>query len=529
MIKRNHLLWFLWTLLSVVGITVIMGFVFFGGPRHLLLIGKTTAAHGQIELACESCHTTGLVDNLTKSPKKLAAAMTKACGTCHLEELSAANDSHPTKKFRGAKKAKTRAQLNAFYCQTCHAEHLPEITRPMAVSLPQDLCVACHSKIGEERESHVGLEFTTCASAGCHNYHDNSALYEAFLVKHGHGEDFLPHAIQEFAAVSRSPSIIRTALAKEDPVFALETYLNEKQIKTDDESDEPLNAETKAKLASQAQEMLDLVLYAKDVIAPAKYLDENAVHAWETSAHAASGLNCASCHAPELKDSIDLVALEENWTEKPGLQVCSDCHQDQATTFTQGKHGMRLHPELAAPRVVEADGPMSVAATFFKDAPLGPITVGESARKVLMKPDAHDMEIGSCNTCHKPHDVNLEVASVEACTTCHNDDHTQNYFNSTHFELWKLELAGEGVPGSGVTCADCHMPKVEAKEGFFTSHNQNDFLRPNEKMIRPVCMSCHGLGFSIDALADPKLVESNFNGRPSKHIESIDWALKREE
>lgn len=523
MINRNHMLWVLWIILSLMGIMIITGVIFVGGPRHLLLIGKTTAAHGQIELACESCHTTGLIDNLTKSPKKLAAEMTKACGTCHLEELSAANDSHPTKKFRGAKKAKTRAQLNAFYCQTCHAEHVPEITRPMAVSLPQDLCVACHAKIGEERESHANLEFTTCASAGCHNYHDNTALYEAFLVKHGHGEDFLPDAIQEFAAISRTPPIIRTALEDNDPITALETYLNDRDVQNEAEDKKAHDNRTKAK------EMLDLVLYAKDVIAPEQYQDEDAIAAWETSAHAGAGLNCAACHAPDMKDTKDLVLLEDNWIEKPGLAVCSDCHENQAKTFTMGKHGMRFHPEIAKPRVVEADGPMSVAVHVFKDTPLKPTSVGQTSRKDLMKPDVHDMEIGNCNTCHKPHEVNLEVAAVEACTTCHNDEHTQNYFNSRHFELWQLELTGDGAPGSGVTCADCHMPKIEDGDSFFTSHNQNDFLRPNEKMIRPVCMSCHGLGFSIDALADPKLVESNFNGRPSKHIESIDWALRREE
>jgi len=67
----------------------------------------------------------------------------------------------------------------------------------------------------------------------------------------------------------------------------------------------------------------------------------------------------------------------------------------------------------------------------------------------------------------------------------------------------------------------------DRRAGIVTTHNQNAYLRPNEKMIRPVCMSCHGVAFSIDALADPKLVESNFNGRPEVHIESIDWALRR--
>ena len=58
-------------------------------------------------------------------------------------------------------------------------------------------------------------------------------------------------------------------------------------------------------------------------------------------------------------------------------------------------------------------------------------------------------------------------------------------------------------------------------------HNQNDNLRPNEKMLRSVCMLCHGLGFSIDALADSKLIENNFSGKPGIHIESLDLVKKR--
>jgi hypothetical protein len=58
-------------------------------------------------------------------------------------------------------------------------------------------------------------------------------------------------------------------------------------------------------------------------------------------------------------------------------------------------------------------------------------------------------------------------------------------------------------------------------------HNQNWNLRPNEKMIRDVCMTCHGLAFSIDALGDPTLIETNFKGRPSRHVESIDMAARK--
>jgi hypothetical protein len=76
------------------------------------------------------------------------------------------------------------------------------------------------------------------------------------------------------------------------------------------------------------------------------------------------------------------------------------------------------------------------------------------------------------------------------------------------------------------------LPRTESddpQKHYFVQHNQNDNLRPNEKMIRSVCMNCHGLKFSIDALADPELVKRNFIGLPSRHIQSIDMAEARHE
>jgi len=64
-------------------------------------------------------------------------------------------------------------------------------------------------------------------------------------------------------------------------------------------------------------------------------------------------------------------------------------------------------------------------------------------------------------------------------------------------------------------------------EQIVVEHNQNDNLRPNEKMIRNVCMNCHGLGFSINALADLMLIENNFNGTPSQQIRSLDMVKQR--
>jgi hypothetical protein len=58
-------------------------------------------------------------------------------------------------------------------------------------------------------------------------------------------------------------------------------------------------------------------------------------------------------------------------------------------------------------------------------------------------------------------------------------------------------------------------------------HNQSDTLRPNEKMLRSVCLSCHGLQFSLDALADHELIENNFSGKPTVRVQSLDMAARR--
>ena len=116
---------------------------------------------------------------------------------------------------------------------------------------------------------------------------------------------------------------------------------------------------------------------------------------------------------------------------------------------------------------------------------------------------------------------------------CHNDGYTRAYIDSKHHILWQNEREGLTAPNSGVSCATCHLPREKRRRGgkeyVVVQHNQNDNLRPNEKMIRSVCMNCHGLRFSIDALADPRLVANNFTGSASTHIASIDWAVRREQ
>jgi hypothetical protein len=409
-----------------------------------LLSGQTTHGHHQIEMACSVCHT------------PFQGVKQEACLDCHGEELKVAEDSHPKRKFTDPRNAERVALLDARTCITCHREHKPEVTHAMAVTQPDDFCVLCHCDIAEERPSHVNLKFDSCASAGCHNYHDNRALYEDFLVKHLY------------------------------------------EIHTKDEPRVPLRNLGEVVRAASKKPVLPLTIAQQD--APATLsLDPQIAHEWETTSHAQAGVNCMDCHGIKHEGSDQRV-----WQDRLDPAACKECHVEQVQGFLASRHGMRLAQGLS---------PMQPALA-----------------RLPMKEDAKDKQL-SCNTCHKAHRFDTREAAAEGCLGCHDDAHSRAYKNSPHFRLWQAELTHQAPAGTGVSCATCHLPrevhKQQGMDAVQVQHNQNDNLRPNEKMIRNVCMTCHGLEFSIDALADPQLLASNFKGTPTRHVKSLDWAERR--
>jgi hypothetical protein len=405
------------------------------GSKAMFLPGATTAGHYQIELACSSCHT------------PFGGVANDACVGCHGEELSAADDSHPKSKFTDPRNAELVSKLDATRCVTCHREHAPAMTRPMGVTLPDDFCVTCHGEIGIDRPSHAGMAFNTCASAGCHNYHDNTALYEDFLAAH-----------------ADEPAVRDRPLRRE-------------------RSRPPVAGPPITSLAADA---------------PAHVaVNVSTLSSWESTSHARARVNCSGCHT-------SAAAGDGAWIDRPGLRECETCHTSQRDDFLRSRHGMRLAQGLT---------PMMPAA----------------ARRP-MKPDAAAHEL-SCVSCHGAHDFDTRRAAVEACVRCHDDGHTRAYAASPHARLWTQETGGASPPGSGVSCATCHLPRVmrrvDGTQVVFADHNQNATLRPNEKMVRTVCLDCHGLAFSIDALADPALIAANFTGTPLRRVAGIAMATSR--
>lgn len=409
------------------------------------LIGETTHAHHQIEMECSVCHL---------EPLGGVAVLQESCVTCHKEELEIAQDSHPRSKFTDPRNADTLAKLDARLCVTCHREHNADITHEMAVTLPQDFCFHCHEGIAEERASHEGMGFETCSSAGCHNYHDNRAIYEKFLVENALGNWV------NFDAQLPNRNIL--------------SYMATLGIQV------PSAQEGSRSVAHLAVDTTQIQNH------------------WESSAHNNSNVTCSTCHG-----------IKDQWVEKPSLETCQDCHVDESAGFLRGKHGMRLAQSLS---------------------PMTPRQSLQAHGDLAFKQDSLDTPLG-CNSCHDAHSVEVETAAVSSCLNCHDDKHSKSFKASPHGRLWSEFEAGTRAQNSAVSCATCHLPRIEATtfgvKRILVQHNQNDTLKPNEKMIRPVCMSCHSLPFSIDALADPKLIENNFSGQPSLHINSVNMSLER--
>ncbi len=458
------------------------------GDRRMLLSGQTTYAHHQLEMACETCHGRSIFASAMTAEKSL----NKNCRKCHEDELKAAKNSHSRKRFRNPRMAEYWNKLDARLCTTCHVEHHPEITRASAVTVAMDFCVACHSQ-GEQdirttRASHAGLGFETCATAGCHNFHDNRALFEDFLLGHAARPEPVRPAVHVLAA---------RYLARPGPT--------------------------------------DKALERGDAIAPpAALASPDVLGHWAGSGHAQAGVNCTACHAADLAEDAPKAQVLTRWIDVPPMGVCMACHKPQAKTFVMGRHGMRQHPGIAKPRDAQQglarlglSRVMPGWMSHWLSDPAVPtwMTVGKA--RLPMHADADPTMAVDCGSCHGEHNLDTVRAAVEACASCHDDPHTRSYFDSPHHTFWRLEQAGKAPPGSGVSCASCHMPKLEHHRQVRTTHNQNDNLRPNEKMIRTVCLDCHSLGFSLNALADAGLIRKNFAVRPQIHVPSIDWAVAR--
>lgn len=207
---------------------------------------------------------------------------------------------------------------------------------------------------------------------------------------------------------------------------------------------------------------------------------------WQKGAHALTEVNCSSCHQNEV--TKELVA-------KPTAESCRSCHENSVETFLLGKHGIRT---------LESLSPLTPAMAHLP-----------------MKESAQDLQL-NCNSCHNVHSVNTSVAAVDSCLTCHNDTHSLNYRNSAHAKT-AVNLSSLPRPNQKtVTCATCHLPRNAVEDNVLVNHNNTYTLLPRDRMVKEVCLNCHGLEHAYNSIFDDRLVEANFARSPTQKMATFE-------
>ena len=414
------------------------------------LPGETTHGHYQIELKCQACHDRG------------GGVREQSCVDCHGAALKAGRDTHPKSKFDDPSNAHLLTVLDARSCLACHEEHVADrigqmaarADAPMGVSVPQDFCWQCHEDVADDRPSHVGLAFDTCSNVGCHNYHDNTALYENFLAKHLDEPSVLDDPRRPPPSRPKPPT---------DPLT-------------------PADQDAPPEVAARAGQ-------------DGRSGHDEHVLAWSQSGHAAAGVNCTACHQPEAAGATSGV-----WSDAVATATCAGCHASETDGWHDGLHGMRpaaglepMRPELA---------------------------------RLAMRPEVAGVAL-DCNVCHGPHRADTQLAAADSCLTCHDDTHSRAWSETTHAVLWRDEQSAlasgdDSLAGTGVSCATCHLPRTE--DGV--EHNQSATLQPREKMVRTVCLDCHGAQFALDAMADPDGVATCYGQPPAGAVDSLEMVRR---
>lgn len=233
-----------------------------------------------------------------------------------------------------------------------------------------------------------------------------------------------------------------------------------------------------------------IMLFWSCTLAPAWAIDQAQLQGinerWQQSAHATANVNCSSCHQQKPSPQV---------LQSPTQESCKSCHEGAVDTFLLGKHGIRLLEGQTALTPSLAHLPMQAAA--------------------------HNKQM-NCNACHDVHSVKTLPASVDACLTCHKDSHSLNYKNSKHAQLLLEEGTLPRPSTASTTCATCHLPRQTTESGTVVVNHNNTFtLLPQDRMVKEVCMNCHGMEFAYNSIFDDDLVESNFARPPTLSMDTL--------
>lgn len=379
------------TRFKVGSVMVLLGgaatWAFWGGGRPVLQPGRTSDDHHVISEACGSCHT------------PFAGVTNTTCEACHRRELE--HDTHPVATFDDPRWASSREAERALLCTGCHREHHGQ---SRVVQLDAEFCFACHDDVVRKRASHATFAPATCGEAGCHNYHDNSVLNEAFLRR-----EMAAPVLASGAGLWAEPRVLARRPPRPTPAAAL-------------------------------------------VVPAGLAADREVVARWRASAHAGANVGCMDCHQPKGRALI----------RRPGRGICAGCHAFAAATFVAGKHGVRGRLGLPPLEPRQARLPMRPRH------PRQPAALGCGSCHEPHRVDTARAATAACLECHadrhslafaeSPHARHGgdALAGIVTCATCHLPRTTSSDRRKVVVEHGNTFTLRPRDRMLGSVCLDCH-------------------------------------------------------------------------
>jgi hypothetical protein len=190
---------------------------------------------------------------------------------------------------------------------------------------------------------------------------------------------------------------------------------------------------------------------------------------WEASRHSQVGVTCKVCHGNAHKNADDYKKAV-----LPDEKKCAQCHREQFTEFTQGKHNHGWSVLNAIPATHMAPDELIEGGRGCGGCHNMGIKNEEQKADQLAK--GYRYQNNSCDECHTRHAFSLkEAQNPKACQQCHMGyDHPQweMWSSSKHGMRYFTKKDGDLPEGAAApTCQTCHLP-----DGTHENHTAWGFL-----------------------------------------------------
>ncbi len=203
--------------------------------------------------------------------------------------------------------------------------------------------------------------------------------------------------------------------------------------------------------------LLPAASLAGDCVECHQYETPDIVKDWNLSKHSQNDVDCSVCHGDAHNDYDDVAKALT-----PTAETCGECHDDQFTQFSRGKHAFAWTALQAMPT---AHGMPKALNEGMKGCG-GCHKLGLKSADEIAKLKAGGSVFGhaSCDACHTRHTFSVkEARQPQACQTCHMGfDHPQwEMWSSSKHGVRALLVQNGTLPRDtpAPTCQMCHMPR----------------------------------------------------------------------